>query len=266
MEGTDKLSRDRIQQLTKAERFGADIVVLPLVDSTNRYAKELATHGAPEGMVVLTEWQLGGHGRHGRSWQASPRNDIAISLILRPKRLPQQTGDLALIASVAVRRAIATQTGLTAAIKWPNDLVLNGKKCCGILGEMATSGETIAHLVLGIGLNVNTLEFDGDLAQTATSLRLESGTVWDRNEIAAQLLTELERAIDGAWLGKCRADIFEDYRAHSLVLGQNVTLIDGEGTHGGIAEDIADDGGLILRLRDGRMRHFVAGDASLRLD
>lgn len=252
--------------MQNAARLGSEIIVLPRVDSTNRYAKEMAAHGAPEGTLVLTEWQYGGYGRNGRAWQTAPGDDIAMSWIMRPQQSPQHAGEIALFASIAVRRAIERQTALPAAIKWPNDVWIGEKKCCGILAEMATMGNAIAYIVLGIGLNVNTTHFDGEVADTATSLYRATGQAWDRNAIVAAIREELADVFGAVWTENRRAALIAECRRHSAVIGRRATLIDKHGKHAGTVLDIAENGGLLLAVDGGETRQFLAGDASVLLD
>lgn len=259
------LSAEAISALLSTKRFGRSVRILPECESTNALAKRSARGDAADGTVYLTEWQSGGYGRNAQSWHAAPGEDIALSLILRPDVGPDRCGDLSLWAALAVVRALQSVCGLDAAIKWPNDILIGGKKCCGILSEMATMQGTIAYIVLGVGIDVNAEALPDDIAAIATTLHRESGQRWDRNAIVAAVLNELESLLDSAWHGGDRAALFAEYAQKSATLGKRVRLAERSGGEAltGRAVGIAEDGALLLESDDGQTQAIHAGALSL---
>jgi BirA family transcriptional regulator, biotin operon repressor / biotin---[acetyl-CoA-carboxylase] ligase len=163
------------------------------VGSTNSEAMNAATEGAPEGSVFLAEEQLAGRGRGAHSWHSARSAGIYCSVILRPEMPPSDALLLSLAAGLAVRAAVAEVAQLPVDLKWPNDLLLGGKKFCGILTEMNAEATRVRHLVVGVGINVNQSKLPADLKETATSLKIETGTEWSRVELCAALLKSLDR-------------------------------------------------------------------------
>ena len=171
----DKLLPEEVLQGLKTRVFTGPVHHFETLDSTNDLAKELAVQGAPEGTVVVAEAQTGGRGRLGREWDSPPGVGLYVSLVLRPMLPPMELPQITLTTAVAVVRAVRRVAGVAPGIKWPNDLLLNGKKLGGILTEMETESDRIRHVVVGLGLNVNNPGFPPELAATATSLTLTAG-------------------------------------------------------------------------------------------
>jgi BirA family biotin operon repressor/biotin-[acetyl-CoA-carboxylase] ligase len=209
-------------------------------------------------MVVVTGKQTAGRGRLKRTW-LTPENGLAFSIVLYPAAA--QLPGLIMAASLAVVQAIEGLTGLKAGIKWPNDILFNGKKVCGILIENSIKGEKILA-VIGIGINVN-LRFTDypDIAATATSLYSELGREVSRLELLRRVLTELEPL----YLSVASGDaVFNRWRDSLVTLGQKVTARSDESVYQGVAESVARDGGLLIRRADGSLTKVVAGDVTLR--
>lgn len=237
---------------------GGKIIHFRSVPSTNTVARKAAGRGATEGLVVLADHQSAGRGRRERTW-ISPDGSVAISVLLRPRitLLPS----LIMAASLSVRQAVEAVTGLEARIKWPNDVLVNGKKVCGILIENEVRGESAAS-VIGIGINVNVAMRDyPELADLATSLSGESRKPVSRLEIVRQVLVELDRRYRAL---KSGLTLCEEWRQALDTLGRPVKVIWGDAVIEGVAEDVASDGALILRLPDGVLTSVVAGEVSLR--
>ncbi len=171
----DRLLAEEVLQGLKTRRFTGPVHHFETLDSTNDLAKQLAAQGAPEGAVVVAEAQTGGRGRLGREWNSPPGVGLYVSLVLRPMLPPMELPQITLTTAVAVVRAVRRVAGVAPGIKWPNDLLLDGKKLGGILTEMETESDRIRHVVVGLGLNVNNPEFPPELAATATSLALAAG-------------------------------------------------------------------------------------------
>jgi BirA family biotin operon repressor/biotin-[acetyl-CoA-carboxylase] ligase len=243
-----------------ATRFiGQEVSCYPSLPSTNDVAKTRAQEGVKEGTVIFAEEQTAGKGRIKRRW-LSPRGSIALSIILYPPLdyLPS----LIMVASLAVAYAIERATGLKAKLKWPNDVLVNGKKVCGILVESDVRGNRVDYAVIGIGINANLkLSEFPQIAPMATSLSQELGRDVSRREIVRSLLTEAERL----YLALSEGDsVFKQWRARLVTLGQKVQVSSAEATYKGIAESVASDGSLLLRQPDGNLLKIVAGDVTLR--
>lgn len=240
--------------------------VLSETDSTNSACRRLALEGAPDGTVVLADCQTAGRGRRGRSFQSPAGKGLFFSILWRPDCAPEQLLPLTALSAVAVCRAIRQVCGAQAQIKWPNDLVLSGRKLAGILTEMALEGESghVSHVVVGIGVNVHQrlTDFDGEVAQIATSLDLALGGSACRAQLAAALLEEMEilrREVLFApekWLA--------EYRAACLNIGKTVQLIWGEEREPAQALAVDDRYGLVVRHRDGRVETLRSGEVSVR--
>ena len=240
--------------------------VLSETDSTNSACRRLALEGAPDGTVVLADCQTAGRGRRGRSFQSPAGKGLFFSILWRPDCAPEQLLPLTALSAVAVCRAIRQVCGAQAQIKWPNDLVLSGRKLAGILTEMALEGESghVSHVVVGIGVNVHQrlTDFDGEVAQIATSLDLALGGSVCRAQLAAALLEEMDilrREVLLApekWLA--------EYRAACLNIGKTVQLIWGEEREPAQALAVDDRYGLVVRHRDGRVETLRSGEVSVR--
>jgi BirA family biotin operon repressor/biotin-[acetyl-CoA-carboxylase] ligase len=243
-----------------ATRFiGQEVSCYHSLPSTNDVAKTLAQEGVKEGTVIVAEEQTAGRGRIKRRW-LSPRGGIALSIILYPPLdyLPS----LIMVASLAVANAIERVTGLKAKLKWPNDVLVNGKKVCGILVESDVRGNKVDYAVIGIGINANLkLSEFPQIAPMATSLSQELGRDVSRREIVRSLLAEAERL----YLALASGDsVFKQWRSRLVTLGQEVQVSSAEATYKGVAESVASDGSLLLRQPDGNLLKIVAGDVTLR--
>ena len=193
IESPDVLTREELAvQIGDATRWaGQEIVCFTETDSTNVRARKLGENGAAHGTLVVAEQQTAGRGRRGRGWESPAGSSIYMSLLLRPEFLPNKAPMLTIVMAYSVATALREQTGLDFRIKWPNDIVLNGKKVVGILTEMSTEIEYINHVVIGVGINVNTEAFPEEICATATSIRRESGKTWRRAELIAAILRQL---------------------------------------------------------------------------
>jgi BirA family biotin operon repressor/biotin-[acetyl-CoA-carboxylase] ligase len=231
--------------------------------STNRLARELAGQGAPEGVVVIAESQRSGRGRLARNW-FSPPGGIWFSLLLRPRLLPHQAQLLTLAAAVAAVEATAETSGLVAGIKWPNDLLLAGKKLAGILTEVSAEMELLHYLVLGVGVNANipAAAFPAELQSTATSLLAQSGRMVDRAAWLRNFLQRFEKWYLEAQ-GQEFAGLLTEWRRYSLTLGSAVTVCLPGRNVDGTAVDIDEHGALQVRTSAG-METFPAGELRLR--
>ena len=226
--------------------------------STNDTAKELARQGAPEGTLVLAETQSAGRGRLGRTWESPPGTGLYLSLLLRPPLPPVELPRLTLLAAVAVVEAIQAATGLRTGIKWPNDIIFQGKKLGGILTEMETESDAMRHVVLGVGLNLNTPAFPEHLREIATSLAV-TGRTYSRLATLRAFLTAMDR-LYGRFLNQEFPAILDRWRQLSVTLGKTVTIRRGADVHTGLALDVALDGALLLARPDGSVERILSGE------
>jgi BirA family biotin operon repressor/biotin-[acetyl-CoA-carboxylase] ligase len=234
----------------------ASIVRLGRVESTQTVAFTLAADGAPDGTVVMADSQAAGRGRRGRAWLDEPGASLLVSIVLRPRLEPARLPGLSLAAAVAVAEALTRTAGLTPRLKWPNDVLVGGRKLAGILLETRMSGEQ-ATTVLGVGVNLSQRVFPADLGQRATSVWLTSGRLVDRDSLLSALLDAL-----GEWRRRLErqgfAPIRTRWRALADTLGRTVT-VDGVS---GVAVDVDSDGALVVADADGRRRRVLAGDVA----
>lgn len=249
------------------QRFGRQVLYRESVGSTNDLAKEMAREGAPEGLLVIADEQTAGRGRLGRSWTTPRGSALAMSVVLRPAFPAHHAHRITLAAAVAVAEAVGEAAGLPVGIKWPNDLLLSGRKFCGILTEMEAEQESIRHVICGIGINVNLeeQELPPELRGIATSLRVERGAALKRAALARAVLERLESAYDLVAAGRYPS-LLDRWRRLSVTLGQpvSVTAVDGSSSLTGVAEDLDPEGALLVRTSGGLLHRVVAGEVTLR--
>ncbi len=247
--------------------FGQNLRFLKETDSTNTVLKKMAAENAPEGTVVLADIQSAGRGRRGKTWMSAPKLGIWMSILLRPNLHPSSVQTLTLAASVAVMRVLEPMGIKNLGIKWPNDIIINGKKVCGILTELSAEAERVEWVILGIGLNVNHLEpdFPQDIASIATSLRMctNSNIQLNRSRIAANIINEMEKVYQD-FLEKGSSWVVEKWKKRSITLGKRVNIISQLGSFGAEVLDITAEGKLIVRDDDGTVREILSGEISLR--
>ncbi len=244
--------------------IGKNIIKLGTVDSTNAYAMDLAEKGAEHGTVVIAENQTKGRGRLGRTWVSPPGGNIYMSVILRPSIQLAEGTLLTIMAGVACCRALRNGTGIQVEIKWPNDLMVSGRKAGGILTEIKANAGNIVFAVMGIGINVNTSleDFPSDVKETATSLRNEAAKEYPRDILVAGILGELEGCSD-ILAGGGKELILDEWRRLTTMLGRKVMAVLGDETLTGIAEDVDEQGMLLLRLPSGLLKKINTGDLTI---
>lgn len=233
------------------------------INSTNKKAKELAAAGAVQGTLVTADAQLAGIGRRGRSWSSEKEAGIYMSMLFRPEIATDKASMLTLVAALAVERAIAETLDCQPMIKWPNDIVLNRKKICGILTEMALKGTEIDYVVIGIGINVNNKNFPEEIVQTASSLSLELGNEIDKemliNEVWKWFAVYYEQFLQMGDLSGIKAEY-----EHALInKDEKVKVLDPLGEYMGIAKGITNIGELIVDT-EGELRYVSSGEVSVR--
>lgn len=238
---------------------GREVVYLKTVGSTNRYARMLAQDGAAHGTLVVADEQTAGRGRRGRGWISPAGDGIFMSLIVRPDAHPSQVAKLSLLTALAVAEAISEETGLDARIKWPNDIVISGRKVCGLLLEMTADEQCVYDVVAGVGINVHQTAFDEEIAHTASSLDLLGGRVFSRPALVRAFLRAFERA-----MAMDDMEMMGAYCARSATLGSRVQVIALDGTYTGTAEGITDSGSLLVTDDKGVRHEVLAADVSVR--
>jgi BirA family biotin operon repressor/biotin-[acetyl-CoA-carboxylase] ligase len=229
---------------------------LDTIDSTQSEAQRLAAAGAPEGTVVTARHQRAGRGRRGHDWWDAPGQSLLASVLLRPPGPVTTAPQLSLVGGLAVADALAAVVSVPARIRWPNDLLVDGRKVCGILAEASSDGAGRLHqVILGIGINLAQAAFPAPLADRATSLRLVTGRAPEADVVLAAVLERLARHYD-AWRAGGFAALRAAWLERSMLPGQLVRLPDGSD---GVGVDVGDDGILVARAADGRLVHIVSG-------
>jgi len=258
----DILTPDLLRQQLKGSMFGKKIHHFFRIDSTNRVAMDLSYANEPEGTIVLAEEQTAGRGRAGRSWHSERASGIYVTLLLRPRMSPVQAPLLTMMAGLSAHAAIQAQTGLHPDVKWPNDLMLNGKKVGGILTEMHAEPTLVRFVIVGIGINVNQEKFPAELSGVATSLRAESGKSQSRLELLARLLREFE-ADYNRFLRNGAAAVIERFaQVSSYARGKKVRVTNGNESYVGVTVGLRPEGLLQVQREDGTMVTVFAGDVT----
>jgi BirA family biotin operon repressor/biotin-[acetyl-CoA-carboxylase] ligase len=258
------IADDLLARLGKSRIIGRDIHVFEQTTSTNDVVEKLARDGVREGVVVFAESQTRGRGRLGRKWVSPARKGLWFSILLRPNLRPQETTQLTVASAIALRRAVFSQTRLPVEIKWPNDILIGGKKAAGILTELSAELDRVRHVILGIGIDVNqdAHEFSVELRKTATSLKIENGESLSRAALAAAALRELDLEYSRICAGRF-SDIAAEWMEHCATIGKDVTVQIGDRKIRGRAESLDDDGALILRSEHGRLQRITGGDVTV---
>lgn len=236
-----------------------DIEYLIDIDSTNIRAGELASKGAPEGSLVIAENQAQGRGRKGRAWFSFPREGIYVSLVLRPQISPAEAPKITLLTGVALADALISITGLPVKIKWPNDLLINGKKVSGILTEISTEMDSINYVIVGVGLNVNSSSLPDDIRDKATTIFLETGKTFSRLALVREFLKWMEKYYM-EFKNKGFQSIRERWKELSNIAGRRIRVEMVDRILIGEARGIDEDGVLIVEDDDGTLHRIFSGD------
>jgi len=257
-------AEDLLARLPKKRVVGRDIQVFQETASTNDVVEKLARDGVKEGVVVFAESQTKGRGRLGRKWVSPPKKGLWFSVLLRPPIRPIEATQLTVAAATALALAVQKETGLSPDIKWPNDLLINGRKIAGILTELSAEVDRVKHITLGIGLDVNQTasDFPPDVRKLATSLKLECGRSIDRAALAATVLQELDRDYTRVCEGGFAA-LADEWESRCTTIGQEVTIYIGDRRMRGRAEALDDDGALLVRTEHGRLERIIGGDVTV---
>jgi BirA family transcriptional regulator, biotin operon repressor / biotin---[acetyl-CoA-carboxylase] ligase len=258
----DVLLPQWIRPRLRTRHLGRTLYHFYSVDSTNAFALRLLAHGrpVPHGTLILAESQSAGRGRLGRAWHSAPATGLYLSLVLQPPISPALAPLFTLGCAVALRQAVEQTTRLAADIKWPNDLLVGGKKVAGILAEIQSDLDRIHHLVIGVGLNVNHAELPAELASRATSLRLVSGHEYSRVEILLDFLHEFEVLMDRFQTGGPETIVSEWSRHSSFAHGRHVEIADGSRSIVGITRGLNAFGALRVETVNGKIEELYSGE------
>lgn len=259
----DVMNEAEIKSLLHTEWAGQELFCFDEIDSTNTKAKELAEQGYPSGTLVVADRQIAGRGRRGRSWDSPAGIGIFMTLLLKPDINPNNASMLTLVTALATAQAISDVTGAEAKIKWPNDIVINGKKVCGILTEMSAQFDYINHIVIGIGINVHNESFPEEIRETASSLLLESGKRIHRADLIVRFLARFEAGYAIFLQTEDLEGLMKDYNALLVNIQKQVRILDPKEPFEGKAIGITKRGELIVDTWESR-KLVSSGEVSVR--
>jgi len=240
--------------------FTKEIIYKETIDSTNTYAFKLALTGKPEGTCIVAESQKSGKGRLNRTWFSPAYQNIYLSVILRPPVHPSKVYPITFLSSLAVYDTVKDLTGLPPTLKWPNDVLINGKKVCGTLLEISTEADMVSFVIIGIGFNINmdAQHTDESIKDKATSLYMETGKTYNRAYVCAVLLSMLERYYS-VFLEKGEREICNIWESKALIKGKYIEINQMTEVFRGISEGIDIDGAMLLNI-NGEVKKIIAGD------
>lgn len=259
----DVITEEEINEYLKTKYVGRNYKHFNEIDSTNTQCKRECSENIIEGMVIVSEEQSKGKGRLGRSWSSPKGTGIWMSIILTPAIAPVLAPKITIIGAAAVYNALKDMN-INVGIKWPNDIVIDGKKVCGILTEMNAEIDRINYVVMGIGINVNTEEFPEELSDKATSLRIQCGENINRKELVGKILNYTEYYYDLFKETGSIKEVINICKKGSVVLGKEIKVISGCSEIICEAIDIDDDGELIVKYEDGSIHKVISGEVSVR--
>lgn len=259
----DVIDASRIKGCLRTKWLGKSIYYETEMDSTNTQAKRLGEDGAANGTVVVTEKQTAGRGRRGKIW-VSPEGNCYISILLRPEVVVDRASIITLVTAMALAKAIKQVTALDTMIKWPNDVIANGKKLCGILTESSTDLEYINYVVVGIGINTNQTEFPEELRETASSICLETGRKVSRPELLGAFLNAFESYYEIFLKTEDLRELSEEYNQLLINRGREVKIIENERERILRAVGVDQKGGLVVEDESGKQETIISGEVSVR--
>jgi len=259
----DILSKDELESVIKTTWAGHPVCYFEETESTNVVAKNYGDIEYPHGTLIVADTQKSGRGRKGKVWSSPKGEGIWMSLLLKPDLNPSNASMLTLVTALAVVKAVEEITNLAARIKWPNDIVVNGKKICGILTEMSAQRDYINHLVIGVGVNVHTKEFPEECANIATSIYLESKKEQNRSQLIQAIWKNFEIYYDVFMQTQDFSVLMKEYNAYLINRNEKVKVLDGKDTFEGKAMGINEKGELIVDTWEAR-RLVFSGEVSVR--
>lgn len=258
-----QLSKAALERNMQTKWLGRTVIFLPEVDSTNDYLKRMANQQTQEGLLVVAKTQTNGRGRRGRIWESEKGKGIFMTVLLKPDIAPELVAMLTLVVAVSVADALSQQIKRSLQIKWPNDILLAGKKICGILTEMSTEGKALQSVYVGIGINLEQRSFPGTLQKTATSLWLQGIEIINRVDCIAKILLELEKNYELFLQEGTLRPFRQRYEALLINRGKWVKTIGAVQTEGK-ALGITDFGALCIQKKDESIEEIVSGEVSIR--
>ena len=268
VDSPDVMTKEELDSLMDTQWAGRNIVYYDSVDSTNLRIKQMGDEGAPEGILAVADKQTAGRGRRGRSWDSPSGSSIYMSLLLRPKIEPDQAPMLTLVMALSVAEGIMdcgdSCGNPDVKIKWPNDIVYQGKKLCGILTEMSADMDQIHYVIVGIGINVQMTDFPKEIQNTATSLKLVTGKTLLRNELLAKVLEEFEVLYEQFVSAESLKNLKVEYESRLANKDNRVNVLAPSGAWQGICLGIKEDGALLVQREDGKVEEVIAGEVSVR--
>lgn len=264
VDSPDVMTEEELKSLMKTRWAGKNIVYYKETDSTNLRIKQLGDEGAPEGTLAVADSQSAGRGRRGRTWDSPAGSSIYMSVLLRPRILPDKAPMLTLVMACSVAEGIMDCEDVDVQIKWPNDIIINGRKLVGILTEMSTQIDYINHVTVGVGINVNMTEFPAEIRRTATSLRLETGHVVKRARLIAAVMERLEQNYGIFLQTEDMSGLMEKYSRLLVNQGKEVMVLGAKEEYKAYAVGINNTGELIVRREDGTEEAIYAGEVSVR--
>lgn len=261
----DTIAEEEIASRLKTKRMGKKICYFSQIDSTNQYAKRIGEEGAQDGTLVIADEQTAGKGRSGRHWVTPPKTAIAFTLLLRPSLPPSHISMVTLVMGLAVCNAIQDLYGLSVGIKWPNDVVIGGRKICGILTEMSAEMDGVHYIVIGVGINTNLTAFPNEIKDIATSLQLQLGHPVDRAEVLVRVIELFEQYYETFEKDGDLRHLQDIYNRELLNMNEGVRVLDPKGEYTGIALGIDPEGQLLVRRDDsGEVVKVWSGEVSVR--
>ena len=257
----DMLIEENINNLLNTEFIGKKIICFDSIDSTNTYAKSIGNE-SEDGTVIISEEQTNGRGRVGRLWHSKKYEGIWMSIILKPNILPTQAPFITSIVGASVVSAL-NKLGIDSYIKWPNDLIINDKKICGILTELSAEIDKVNYVVAGIGINVKSMEFDDEIRNVATSIYKEGYKV-NRTEILKNILEEFEKLYKEYIFDGKKDNVLNICKSKSAVIGKKIYAIKGNDKDYVECLDINEEGNLLVKCENGEIREIMSGEISIR--
>lgn len=260
----DTIAAEEVSSRLSTRRMGVTIRYFSVIDSTNQYAKRIGEEGAPDGTLVIADEQTAGKGRSGRHWVTPPGKAIAFTLLLRPDIPPSRISMVTLVMGLAVCRAVRSLYGLPVGIKWPNDVVIDGKKICGILTEMSAEMDGVHYIVIGVGINANLTSFPEEIRDVATSIALQLHHEVSRAGLIAEVMARFEEFYEKFEKDSDLSGLIDEYNADLLNCGRKVRVLDPKGEYEGTALGIDRLGQLLVKREDGTVTEVYAGEVSVR--
>lgn len=259
----DVLTESAIGSQLRTKKIGGMIYAYDEIDSTNTEAKRLAEQGASDGTLITANYQSAGRGRRGRTWESPVGSTICMSVILRPDIAPVNASMLTLVMALSVSKAIEKVSGLETQIKWPNDIIINKKKVCGILTEMSAEVDYIHYIIIGCGINTGSMDVSPEVESKATSLLAEGKNV-NRAHLVAEVLTCFEEEYERFLKAGDLSLLLEEYNSRLVNIGKEVKILDPLQEYHAIADGINESGELIVTKEDGTKQAVYAGEVSVR--